>query len=164
MAQNTKNELLTKVGNPISTRINSIEIILALIFLISFNLKLIIDLNVSILDIFPLQILAIFYFFTAFSVPSDENAGPMELFLYKLAYVSLTVTTLGILFSLKSFPGNMNMILVGCISLVILFPTILFLKSKNPNLTIFSQRLLIRIALIAAFGLFMGFAYQNLLL
>jgi hypothetical protein len=164
MNKTTQNEQLTKIGNLVSSQLLKYEVIIVLVFLTGLVLRLTTDLKVSALIILSLNTLATLYFFSAFSVPKDENANGLEIFINKLASFSSSVAIIGILFRLQHWPGYNNMIILGCITLIILIPVILIIKSKKPDLTIFNQRLIIRLALVAVLGLFINFAPKDTLI
>lgn len=164
MNKTYQNEQLSKIGNLISSKLNMYEAILFIIFLAGLFLKIATDWNVSILIILSLNTLAVLYFFSAFSVSDDKNDGRIEIFIKKLVSISSSIAIMGILFRLQHWQGYFNMIIVGCATLIILLPIILTIKSKKTDLLMFNHRLLIRIAVIVAFGLFINFAPKDILI
>lgn len=152
-----RNELVIKIGNWISPRLNNYEAIIILFLLIGFVLRVFSLLQSSVLIAVPIMTLATLYTFDTFSISIDENAGGIEQFIYKLCSISSSVGIIGILFLLERWPGNDVFIMTGCLTLIILIPIILVIKSKKGNLIIFSQRLLLRIFLIGAIGLILNF-------
>jgi len=159
-----QNEQLTAVAKFISTKLNKYEALIGIIFLIGLILKIKTDWNVGILIVLSLNTLAALYFLSAFSVYDDENAGAIEIFIHKLVSYSTSIATIGIMFSIQHWPGSSKLIVVGCITLIVLLPIILNIKSKKPDLIIFNQRLLLRIVLIAALGLLLNFAPKDALI
>ena len=164
MRKTPQNEQLSKIGNLISSKLNKFEFLFFIIFLIGIFLKLATDLNANILIILSLNALAVLYFFSAFSVSDDKNAGRIELLINKLLSLSLSITTMGILFRLQHWPGFSNMIIIGCVTLIILLPIILIIESKKADLVIFNHRRLLRVAVIIAFGLIINFAPKDILI
>ena len=164
MRKTPQNEQLSKIGNLISSKLNKFEAVFFIIFLIGIFLKLATDLNANILIILSLNALAVLYFFSAFSVSDDKNAGRIELLINKLLSLSLSITTMGILFRVQQWPGFSNMIIIGSVTLIILLPIILIIESKKADLVIFNLRRLIRVAVIVGFGLFINFAPKDILI
>jgi len=164
MIQNDQNEQLIKIGNWISPRLDKYEFIIVIVFLTALLFKMSTDLEISILIVLSLMSLSILYFFNAFSCSNDEKAGGVERFIVKLVSLSGSIVSIGILFRLEHWPGYNAMLISGCATLVILFPIIIIIKSKKPELSIFNQRLLIRIILIASLGLFINFAPKDTLI
>jgi hypothetical protein len=56
------------------------------------------------------------------------------------------------------------MLAAGCLALILTFAAILYLKSTKPEVRIFNQRLLIRISIIALFGLILLLSSNETLL
>ncbi|MBN1188067.1 MAG: hypothetical protein JXB49_37680 [Bacteroidales bacterium] len=164
MTPNSQNEILVKIGNWISPRLDKYESIIALIFAVVVILKLNTDLKVGILLVLTLSTLSTLYFFNAYSFPDNDNAGGLERFVFKLSLLSGSVASVGILFCLQHWVGYDIMLSCGCITLAILLPVVLIIKSKKPDLMIFNNRLVIRIVVIAAIGLFLNFAPGNILI
>jgi hypothetical protein len=162
MIQNNQNEQLLKVGNWVSARLNKFEIILASIFFLAIALKLVTDLNSSIIMVITLMTLANLYFLNAFS--DFESTGALEVFFHKLVSIASSVSVIGILFRLQHWPGYDFMLAAGCLALILTFAAILYLKSTKPEVRIFNQRLLIRISIIALFGLILLLSSNETLL
>jgi len=62
----------------------------------------------------------------------------------------MTVSTLGILFFIQSFPKYLNMLIIGGLNLLIAIIAILIMQMKMPELKTFSMRMKIRIIIILA--------------
>jgi hypothetical protein len=158
MQQSKKNELLMKTGNWLAPKIEKYEMILAFLFLIVLLIRITGNFPVGVFMVLILSILATLYLLKAYSVSDDSNAGGIERFIDKLASLSLSVSMIGILFRLQHYPGSDQMLLMGSTILVVAFFAILFLQSKKPDLKIFTQRMKLRIFIVAALGLILYFA------
>jgi len=163
MIQATQNEQATKIGNWIAPRLDKFEIILFLVFIISLILKISTDLPVALLLIASLMTLSTLYFFAAFASINDEYAGGMESFLHKLASWSCSIILVGALFRIQMWPSSKLFLQIGCITLIIVLPIILYTKSKKAELKFFNVRYILRLVLILGLGLFLTFASSDIL-
>ena len=157
MLQSKQNEQIIKISNWLAPRADKYESILAFVFLVVLSIHISTDLPVGIFMTMALTTLASLYFFRAYSVSDDSKAGGMERFIDKLASMSLSVCIIGILFRLENWPGYDTMLILGSITLVIVFLAILILQSKKPDLKIYTPRLKLRIFIVAALGLLLYF-------
>lgn len=164
MIQNTQNEQAAKIGNWIATRLEKFEAILFLIFIVAFILKTFTDLPSGILIVLTLMILATFYFFSAFAMINDEYAGSMESFLHKLASWSCSIAIIGILFTIESWNSSKLFLQIGCFTLIIVIPAILYINFKKAEMKFFNSRYILRLILICCVGLFLTFTSHDLLL
>lgn len=161
MDQLNKNEELAKIGNKISAPLNRYEPFIAVFSLALIFLKNSTELKVGIFIVIILTSLAILYFFKAYARTDDENAGGGEIFVDKLISFSSSLTTIGILFRIQHWPGFNQMLLAGSGALAVLFVVILVLRSRKPELKLFSQRILIRVFILAALGLVLNFTPKS---
>lgn len=157
MLQPKQNEQIIKISNWLAPRLDKYESMLALVFMAVLILKISTDLPVDVFLTLALITLAILYFFRSYTVPDDPNAGGMEVFIDKLASISLSVCVMGILFKLENWHGYEIFLPLGLIILVIVSLGILILQSKNPDLKMYTLRLKLRIAVIVAVGLLLYF-------
>lgn len=157
MIQSKQNEQLAKISNRLSPKLDKYEAILAFVFLIVLILQIVSDLQVGVFMTLTLSTLAVLYFFKAYSMPDDDNAGGMERFIDKLAYLSLVVGIIGILFRLENWQGYNEMLIIGTSTLIIIFPVILVMQSRKPDLKIFTNRMKLRIVIFVALGLLLYF-------
>jgi hypothetical protein len=157
MIQATQNEQATKIANWIAPRIDNYEAILFLIFSIALILRISTAVPTDILMVLTLLVLAILYFFNAFAIIDDPYAGGVESFLHKLASWACSITIIGILFRIENWTNYKLMLMTGCCTLVIIFPIILYIKSKKTELTHFNSRYVLRIILICLVGFFLVF-------
>lgn len=164
MIQNTQNEQAVKIGNWIATRLEKFEAILFLIFIVAFLLKTSTVLPVGILIVLTLMTLATVYFFSAFSLINDEYAGSIESFLHKLASWSCSIAIIGILFTLESWNSSKLFLQIGCFTLIIVIPAILYINSKKAEMKFFNSRYILRLVLICCVGLFLAFTSPDLLI
>jgi FtsH-binding integral membrane protein len=158
MLQSKQNEQLIKIGNWLALKIEKYEMILAFLFSIVLLIRITGNFPVGVFLVLILSILATLYVLKAYSVSDDSNAGGIERFIDKLASLSLSVSMIGILFRFQHYPGYGPMLLMGSTTLVVVFLVILFLQSKKPELKIFTQRMKLRILIVAALGLLLYFA------
>lgn len=158
MIQHQQNEQLIKIGTWVSHRLKKYEKILVIVFFTSLILKITSDMNLNILIVLTLQSLAILYFFKAFSVLENKNAGGIEMFLDKLFSMSASMGVIGILFRLQNWKGYEIMIMTGCVTLSIVIPFIWSIKSRKPNLEIFDNRMIFRGIIIVIIGLVLNFS------
>ena len=156
MIQSKQNEQIVKMSNRLTRKLDKYEAILALIFLVILLLHISSDLQVGVFMTLTLSTLAVLYFFKAYSMSDDDNAGGLES-IDKLASLSLSVCLIGIMFKFESWPGYDKMLLIGSSTLVIILPIILVMQSKKPDLKIFTNRMKIRIVIVAALGLLLYF-------
>jgi hypothetical protein len=103
MKYSTQNEQASKIGNWIVLRIDKYEVILALIFIVTFFLKRSTDLPVGIFMVISLLTLSTLYFFSGFAIIKDEHAGGIEIFVNKLASWSCSVGLISILYRLQGW-------------------------------------------------------------
>jgi hypothetical protein len=159
----TQNELVSKMGNWIASRLDKYEAILFLFFIVTFLLKLSTSIPVNILVVLTLMTLSSIYFFSAFASINDEYAGGLESFLHKLASWACSIVVIGIMFRLQKWFGYKNMILIGCCTLIIVLTIILYNNSKKPELKLFGSRYILRIIIICLIGFFLAFASHEVL-
>lgn len=164
MIQASQNEQLTKIGNWIAPRLEKFEVILFLAIIISFMIRVSTDLPVGIILIVSLMTLSTLYFFTVFASINDEYAGGMENFLHKLASVSCSIVLVGALFTIQMWPNSKLFLQIGCFTLIIVLPIILYTNSKKTELQFFNVRYILRLVLILGFGIFLIFASNDILI
>ncbi len=157
-----QDEQLNKIGNLISSGLEKYESIIFLIFLGGIILKAAAGFPVNIIMVLALSTLGTMYFLNAFSITKDENAGGIERFIQKIASFAESIGVIGILFKLQNWPGSSAMIINSSVILIILLPVILKIKSKKPELRIFTSRMILRIFLIAVLGLTLKFTSKDL--
>ena len=124
-----QNNNFTKIGSMISKRLNILETLIFLLFLLSLALKSAGIINMTLPTIL-LTLLAIIYFFKSFEPLAGENNAQV-IFIDKLIWMSLSISTLGILFRLLNSPGYNMMIIIGSVSLSLSFLLILSVKKTN---------------------------------
>jgi len=124
--------MLIKVGTWIRPRFAKYEIILALITVIGIALKLM-NINESqVLLTFSLSLIGVLYFFYSFAPFEEENFTGIDAFIKYLMYWSLSIVSLGILFTILCLKGNDQMLWMGTTTLTII--TLLsIVKSRNEN-------------------------------
>ena len=107
-----------------------------------------------------LTLLAIIYFFKSFEPLAGENNAQV-IFIDKLIWMSLSISTLGILFRLLNSPGYNMMIIIGSVSLSLSFLLILSVKKNKPQVAIFDKRYIIRVILMCLISLALKFTPSN---
>lgn len=163
MTKTKQNETAIKIGNWIAPRLDKSELILSALIIAGLAMKPIFGLQLNIAIILLFSISSVMYFFNSFSDPDSNMEDKVDLFIKYLTYWSLSIGLLGILFRLQSWPGSDRMIIVGCSTLIVLFPVILIRNSKKPDSTPVPIRLLLRILLIGSLGLLLNFADKDYL-
>jgi hypothetical protein len=153
MNQAPKAELLIRIGNWIKPRLDLYELIIGLCFGVALIVQGLTELSLNIVLICTLGLLAGMYFFTAYSELNISHTGGLEIFYYKLSALSLSVGVVGILFKLEYWHGASYLITASSVSLLILFPFMLYTNIRKPELKIFNTRLLVRVFVIAIAGL-----------
>jgi len=146
-----------KIGNWICPRVDFLELILILIFAVAFLLKTQFDMPVDFLIVLSLSALGLTYFFLSFKLPESDNPEAILIFANTLSGYSLSVSVIGILFKLMNFPGFDIMLLVGSITLILILPTIIYMKSKKKEWNFFNNRYLIRLFVFGASGIILWF-------
>jgi len=164
MIQSTHNEQISKIANWIAIRLEKYEVILALLFLGSLILKSFTQVPVNIIIVLSLMSLAILYFFSGFSSINDENVDGFEIFLNKLSFWGCSVGIIGILFRIECWAGYETMIRVGCFTIAIVLPFIIYIKSKKREMKHFNLRYILRIIVICIIGFFLAFASNDVLI
>ncbi len=99
MFQQNQSAQNKKLNDWLSTKFDTIEIILAFAFLLILLLESTGDLPLGSFKVIILSTLAMLYFFNAYLPVQDKLAGPIELFVYKLVSISLSISVIGIFFS-----------------------------------------------------------------
>jgi hypothetical protein len=153
MFQQNQNDQNKKLNDWLSTKFDTVEIILAFAFLLILLLESTGELPLGIFKIMILSTMAVLYFFVAFVPIEDKLAGPIEIFVNKLVSVSLSVSVMGILFRMMNWPEVAMMQIICPAILVVIFVVISYLQSKKPELTIFTKRLKIRVFIVASIAL-----------
>ena len=87
----------------------------------------------------------------------------MENFLHKLASLSCSIVLVGVLFTIQMWPNSKLFLETGCITLIIVLPTILYTNSKKTELQFFNVRYILRLVLILGLGIFLIFASNDIL-
>ncbi len=164
MIQTVQNEQATKMGNWIATRLDKYEAIIFVILVFALILKATTNIPINTLIVLALMSMAIMYFFSAFANIIFDYAGGLDIFFHKLASWGCSIGIIGILFRLQSWANYDIMILVGCATILILLPFILYRKSKNEELKLFNSRYVLRIVLICLIGFFMAYAPDDVLI
>jgi hypothetical protein len=135
-----------------------------MLFILVLILKITIAFKASLLIVLLLTTLAALYFFRAFALLSEDYIDGFAVFIDKLVSFSLSVSTIGIMFRLLNWPSYKNMIIMGCITLIITFGIILYLKKKKPEISLFNQRYILRIILVCILGLVLNFTPKDKLI
>ena len=154
-----QNNNFTKIGSMISKRLNILETLIFLLFLLSLALKSAGIINTTLPTIL-LTLLAIIHFFKSFEPLAGENNAQV-IFIDKLIWMSLSISTLGILFRLLNSPGYNMMIIIGSVSLSLSFLLILSVKKNKPQVAIFDKRYIIRVILMCLISLALKFTPSN---
>ena len=111
----------------------------------------------NILIVLSLFALGLTYFLLSFALPESDKPEAMIIFANTLSGYSLSVSLIGILFKLMNFPGSDIMLLIGSITLILILPTIIYMKSKNKEWNFFNNRYLIRLFVFGASGIILWF-------
>lgn len=148
--QNAQNK---KLNDWFSTKFDTIEVILAFSFLLVLLLESTGDLPLGLIKFMILSGLIVLYFINAFAPIEDKHAEAIEIFVFKLVSISLSISLVGIILRLLNLPGLAMMQITGPALLVVSFVVISSLQSKKPELTMFTKRLKIRIFIIATIAL-----------
>ena len=108
-----------------------VKIELTILFIFSIGLLLFdnqIELG-AILIIVSLGLIANVYFFLSFQFTDSKDVK--KIFLNKLTYLSFSVSTVGILFSILNWPNAHSMLLSGLFSLIISLAARIILRLKK---------------------------------
>ncbi|NOR86885.1 MAG: hypothetical protein GQ527_04700 [Bacteroidales bacterium] len=143
------NEQLIKIGNLVQSKIlkHELIILLVIISLIAAKLFVVTFPDNILFSIFSL--IAIVYFFSAFTMPVEKMITGMDLFIHKLIGIASAITLMGILFGILNLEGNNEMVYVGLTTLIITFVFIIIYRIKNTGAGIFSNLLMLRIVVLA---------------
>jgi len=163
MIQTVQNEQATKMGNWIATRLDKYEVYIFLILIFALILKTTTYIPINSLIVLALMSMAVMYFFSAFANINFDYAGGLDIFFYKLASWGCSIGIIGILFRLQSWASYDLMIWVGCATILIILPFILYRRSKNEELKLFNSRFILRMVLICIIGFFMAYAPNDVL-
>lgn len=164
MIQTVQNEQATKIGNWIATRLDRYEAIIFLILIFALIVKTTTDIQVNILIVLAFMAMAIIYFFSGFANINFDYAGGLDIFFHKLASWGCSIGIMGILFRLQGWASYDLLIWVGCATMLIILPFILYRKSKNEELKLFNSRYILRIVLICLVGFFIAYAPSEVLI
>ena len=140
-----ENGFLTNIADKVSARINTIEIIAAVVFAAGLVLR---SSNVpfdNVVLVISLSALALAYFLMSYR-SSEPEAGVIKKFVDKLGCWSSSITVVGILFQLLNYPGFDSLLMVGCTTLA---PALVFVIIKNHE---FDKKTIIRIVMIVLIG------------
>ncbi len=129
---------------------NQLKIEFTFLFIFIIGLLLFdnrIDIGVSLI-ILSLGSIANVYFFLAFQFSNSKEVG--KIFLNKLTYISITISIIGIMFSILNWPNAHKMLLVGLFALIIslLASIILRLKKKEKIIDIEIFRMIVVISIV----------------
>jgi hypothetical protein len=147
-----QSEQVKKIGNLVKKSLDKYEAILGFIFVILIILKISTNFQFTVLITLVIMILAISYFFSAFAVPEIENIGGFELFIHKLASWGCSVALMGLLYRLNSWLGGYFMQHIGSLATVFSLISIVILKNRKPDLSIFYSRWILRLLFISIIG------------
>lgn len=148
-------ELREKFSNWFDPKADTYELILVIVFIGFLVLQSLFGLAVNKYLILLLGALSILYYLKIHTISKDPYAGGIELFIDKVSSQVLSVAVIGVLFKLQSWPGANTMLFLPAITLIILLPVMLYLQSKNSELSIFTQWAKFRILTVAALCIFL---------
>jgi hypothetical protein len=163
MMQTTQNEQATKMGNWIAARLDKYEVVIFLVLIFALILKASTDTPIGIFIVLALVAMAIMYFFSGFANINFDYAGGLDIFFHKLASWGCSIGIIGILFRLKSWASYELLIWIGCATIIIILPFIVYRKSKNEELKLFNSRYILRIVLICFVGFLLAYTPNDVL-
>jgi hypothetical protein len=163
MMQTTQNEQATKMGNWIAARLDKYEAFIFLILIFSLIVRTTTEISINILIVLTLMTMAVMYFFSGFANINFDYAGGLDIFFHKLASWGCSIGIIGILFRLQSWASYDLLIWIGCATMIIILPFIVYRKSKNEELKLFNSRYILRIVLICFVGFLLAYTPNDVL-
>ncbi|MCW3789587.1 hypothetical protein [Plebeiibacterium sediminum] len=143
-----RNEHIVKISKKIYPKINKLEVPLFFVLALVTSLKEFTNLPVTIFIIAITGVLACLYFLGAF-YPKDSNIysnGAQSII--KVCMISLSVGLLGIMYKILHLPGALQMLVAATATMLVGFVTSLYYKYKTPEVTLFDNRMLLRMLII----------------
>jgi hypothetical protein len=163
MIQTTQAEQATKIGNWISLRLDKYEGFIFLALIIVLIIKTSTDMPVSIFIVLSLLSLAIAYFFSGFANINFDYAGGLDIFFHKLISWGCSIGIIAILYRLNNWLYFELFTWIGCGTIMIILPIILYRKSKNPDLKLYNPRYILRIIMICTIGFILAYLPNEVL-
>lgn len=157
MLSKKQNELSIKIRNYLTDRLDKIELILALVFLTAMILRAYTNMTFDALIALSLSSLAILYFYKSNSISGLKILAVFHLFVYKLTSLGSAVGVIGILFQINQWPNSNALVLSSSVILSGGLIMILYIKFQQLDTKMFPFRLILRVVLIIALGLFLNF-------
>jgi hypothetical protein len=151
------------MGNWIAARLDKYEAVIFLVLIFALIIKTTTEIPINFLIVLVLMAMAIMYFFSGFSNINFDYAGGLDIFFHKLASWGCSIGIIGILFRLQSWASYDLLIWIGCATMIIILPFIVYRKSKNEELKLFNSRYILRIVLICIVGFFFAYAPNDVL-
>ena len=140
------NSQLIRYGRWVSSRINPLEIILGLILLMAFVYDLIYPAPIIFVYVMSFGTLATLYFMLAFA-PLNDQVSKLAQVIFKVTTIGLSVSLLGIVYTILHLPLSHIMLIIGTINIVIGLGYGLINRNIAAN-PVFSNRALIRFLLV----------------
>ncbi len=151
MRRNTQNTFSILISNWIAPRLDKLETILGLSFLVGLILKMYSEIPSFFIIYLSLAALATVYFFNASSM-EGENTDAWARIVNRLSSWGCSVACLGILFLTQNYPGSLNMISISSVTLILMFAAMVYLNSKLESGPVFGYRSLLRVLIIGLLG------------
>ncbi|WP_075602565.1 hypothetical protein [Saccharicrinis aurantiacus] len=152
-----QNEQLVKVSKWVKPRLNKLELFLVPVFILFYSLTEYISSAYEIIIVAPLGILGIFYFLSAFYPNEDAKFTELAKVISKVSAISLSVTAIGIIYTIMHLPGSKSMLLVTIPSVAIAIILFIYFKKSEPSIKLFDNRMLLRLAISLLASIFLVF-------
>jgi hypothetical protein len=150
MFETKQNAIATKLAKWTYPRLDNFEWILFGFFMVGLVLKLVFKLPMDVLIKFALGTLSLLYFSVSFADIQNEALTGFERFMFKVAALSCSISSIGLLHIIMVWPGAKLMALTALIgslgSLLIIF----IINKKNPDQKLFNTRWFVRLLIFSA--------------
>jgi hypothetical protein len=152
-----QNEQIVNMNKWVSPRLNKFEIFLVAFFCLFCGLNNFTNLSYDFIVVIPIGSLAILYFISAFVPKENQNSDAFALIIPKVAFISLSVAVIGILYWLMKIPSSFIMLLAPSITILIGLIYTIYLKVKKPKVDLFDKRMLLRLVAIFLISIYLIF-------
>jgi hypothetical protein len=142
------NDLQIKLANKLNTLLDKYELLILLIILFPMGLKLLKISFPGIIVILLFGTISTAYFFSGFSVSTDNDKKALDIFVHKITAWASSITLIGILYVFQKWPYGGLLILIGSASLGISLISLILKKVLTTESKIYSRFLLLRVIVL----------------
>ncbi|NLK81011.1 MAG: hypothetical protein GX277_02280 [Bacteroidales bacterium] len=139
---------IKKIAQKTVVHINKLEIIFGVILFVLVFTQTVLKMQVGAFVFIAFFMFIMLYYVAGLHLLQEESTM-IEKFMHKITYFTLSISLMAMLFVFKKFQGSGTFLLISLIMLSLSILYLVFQYIKNPQSSIFTHRLRIRVVVVA---------------